>query len=201
MSTATSPAAISSHPQPVDIDTRTTQHYRSQGSPPLSSASSSTSSGSEAEPNIFSVAALHGTRKSRIDRPRMSERQRSSSIIIPKGNDTYQTERPEYPPDDARAMSPRRNSEDLERLELGVRKSLQEYAPLSLCSAITNVFSQARTLQSSLAALASRIDEVRQDHDRLETENRLLQDYIGGLTRTMSKDNLARSSSTRKGKK
>lgn len=116
----------------------------------------------------------------------MLERQRSSSIIIPKGRDLYQREKPDYPPDDARAMSPRRSSEDLERLESNVRKSLQD---------------QAHTLQSSLQALANRIDEVRQDHDKLENENRLLQEYIGGLTRTMSKDNLGRSSSTRKAKK
>lgn len=77
-------------------------------------------------------------------------------------------------------MSPRRNSEDIERLERGVRESLK---------------AQARSLQSSLAALAEKIDEVKNDHDKLETENRFLQDYIGGLTRTMSKDNLARSTS------
>ncbi len=45
----------------------------------------------------------------------------------------------------------------------------------------------ARSLQSSLAALADRIDAVRTEHDRLETENKFLQDYIGGLTRTMSR--------------
>lgn len=55
---------------------------------------------------------------------------------------------------------------------------------------------QARNLQSSLAALAEKIDEVKNDHDKLETENRFLQDYIGGLTRTMSRDNLGRSAST-----
>lgn len=61
---------------------------------------------------------------------------------------------------------------------------------------------QARTLQSSLAALAERIDEVRSDHDKLESENKLLQDYIGGLTRTMSKDGLGRSgSNARKSRK
>lgn len=154
--------------------------YNEGESPPLSSASSSVASSSETETNTKS------SRKSRLERPRMADRQRSSSIIIPKNVDTYQTERPDYPPDDARAMSPRRSSEDLERLELGVRKSLQD---------------QAHTLQSSLQALANRIDEVRQDHDRLENENRLLQEYIGGLTRSMSKDNLGRSSSTRKSKK
>jgi len=58
---------------------------------------------------------------------------------------------------------------------------------------------QARTLQSSLQALAERIDEVRNDHDKLESENRFLQDYIGGLTRTMSKGDIGSSSG--KGKK
>lgn len=98
-----------------------------------------------------------------------------------------QKEKPEYPPNDARAMSPRRNSQDIEKLEQGVRQSLKE---------------QARSLQSSLAALAEKIDSVKHDHDKLESENRFLQDYIGGLTRTMSKDsNIGRSSSMSSKKK
>lgn len=52
------------------------------------------------------------------------------------------------------------------------------------------MLSQAKTLQSSLQALADRIDEVKLDHDKLESENRFLQDYIGGLTRTMSKGDI-----------
>ncbi|KAK5077644.1 hypothetical protein LTR70_009562 [Exophiala xenobiotica] len=184
MSGSIFPTAVSVYPEPADyISTKIRQHS-AQDSPHLSRASSA-ASGSESEPNVFS-AIPPTTRKSRMERPRMGDRQRSSSIIIPKGRDTYQREKPEYPPDDARAMSPRRNSEALERLELGVRKKIQD---------------QAHTLQSSLQALATRIDEVRQDHDKLENENRLLQEYIGGLTRSMSKENLGRSSSTRKGKK
>jgi short coiled-coil protein len=63
-------------------------------------------------------------------------------------------------------------------------------------------FSQARTLQSSLQALAERIDEVKSDHDKLESENRFLQDYIGGLTRTMSQRDIGGSSGkTGKGKR
>lgn len=58
---------------------------------------------------------------------------------------------------------------------------------------------QAQTLQSSLAALAERIDEVKSDHDKLESENKFLQDYIGGLTRTMSKGDIGSTSG--KGKK
>ena len=53
-------------------------------------------------------------------------------------------------------------------------------------------------MQSSLAALAERIDEVKSDHDKLETENRFLQDYIGGLTRTMSKSDLGSGGKSKK---
>jgi hypothetical protein len=61
--------------------------------------------------------------------------------------------------------------------------------------------SHAQTLQSSLAALAEKIDEVKSDHDKLESENKFLQDYIGGLTRTMSKGEIVSTSGSGKGKK
>jgi hypothetical protein len=41
-------------------------------------------------------------------------------------------------------------------------------------------------LESSLQALAERIEEVRSAHDKLESENKLLQAYIGRLTRKIS---------------
>jgi phage shock protein A len=72
-------------------------------------------------------------------------------------------------------MSPRRNSADVERLGKEARQTLQQ---------------QARTLQSSLQALSERIEEVKHDHDKLESENKFLQDYIGSLTQTMSKSEL-----------
>ena len=105
-------------------------------------------------------------------------------------------------------MSPRRNSQDLERIGVKARESLKEYVstflftfaqrefPVKSVMLIDN-YSQARTLQSSLAALAERIDEVKSDHDKLESENRFLQDYIGGLTRTMSQRDMGSSLSGR----
>jgi short coiled-coil protein len=78
---------------------------------------SSTSSSSEAE--------NEEPRKSRYDRPRLTTRQKSNSIIVPKGKAVIQTD-VEYPPDDARAMSPRRNSEDVEKLGQEARQSLKE---------------------------------------------------------------------------
>lgn len=53
---------------------------------------------------------------------------------------------------------------------------------------------QAKALQSSLQALAERIEAVKSDHDKLESENKFLQDYIGGLTRNMTKSEMTRSS-------
>lgn len=62
-------------------------------------------------------------------------------------------------------------------------------------------FRQAKALQSSLQALAERIDAVKSDHDKLENENKILQDYIGGLTRNMTKTEMTRSTKARKAQK
>ncbi|KAI5294672.1 hypothetical protein KEM52_003490 [Ascosphaera acerosa] len=101
----------------------------------------------------------------------MASRKPSASILVPSDHPQIEVDEQEFPPDDARAMSPRRNSADVEKLSREARETLQQ---------------QARRLQSSLQALAERIDEVKSDHDKLENENKFLQDYIGGLTRTMS---------------
>jgi hypothetical protein len=60
-----------------------------------------------------------------MERPRMPNRPKSSSII-PKDKDVFQRDRPEYPPDDARAMSPRRDSHDLEKLSAAAKENLKE---------------------------------------------------------------------------
>ena len=48
--------------------------------------------------------------------------------------------------------------------------------------------------QSSLAALVEKIETVKTGHEKLERDNNALQEYIGGLTRSMSKTDLARGS-------
>ena len=83
----------------------------------VASPPSSASSSSEAE--------NEAPRKLRLDRPRLTARQKSNTIIVPKGKDVVQMHA-EYPPDDARAMSPRRTSADLEKLGQEVRQSLKE---------------------------------------------------------------------------
>ncbi|KIW55094.1 hypothetical protein PV05_07402 [Exophiala xenobiotica] len=184
-SSSSSSTATAPYPRPTSMNASefASVPVRLSISPSISSGSSSASDSDSAD---HPTSPRSGSRRTRMERPRLGDRQRSNTIIVPKGRDVVQREKPQYPPTDARAMSPRRNSHDIERLERDVRQSLKE---------------QARNLQSSLAALAEKIDEVKNDHDKLENENRFLQDYIGGLTRTMSKDNLGRSASTRKGKR
>ncbi|KAL4875942.1 hypothetical protein BJY04DRAFT_223557 [Aspergillus karnatakaensis] len=128
-----------------------------------------------------SISDTENDRRGRPERPRMASRKPSASILVPRDHPEIEIEEEEFPPDDARAMSPRRNSADLERLGKEARQTLQE---------------QAKALQSSLQALAERIEVVRSDHDKLENENRFLQDYIGGLTRNM-KSEMSRSSTTK----
>ncbi|KAL2814527.1 hypothetical protein BDW59DRAFT_20739 [Aspergillus cavernicola] len=128
-----------------------------------------------------SISDAENDRRGRSERPRMASRKPSASILVPRDHPEIEIEEEEFPPDDARAMSPRRNSADLERLGKEARQTLQE---------------QAKALQSSLQALAERIEAVKTDHDKLENENRFLQDYIGGLTRNM-KSEMSRSSTTK----
>ncbi|OQE07478.1 hypothetical protein PENVUL_c013G00327 [Penicillium vulpinum] len=133
-----------------------------------------------------SISDAEIDRRGRSERPRMASRKPSASILVPRDHPEIEIEEEEFPPDDARAMSPRRNSADLERLGKEARQTLQE---------------QAKALQSSLQALAERIDAVKSDHDKLENENKILQDYIGGLTRNMTKSEMTRSTKARKAQK
>jgi hypothetical protein len=105
-------------PDPVD-----------QFTPPIPRPSTNSSADGGASPpsstSSLSEAENEEPRKSRHDRPRLATRQKSNTIIVPKGKDVIQTN-VEYPPDDARAMSPRRNSEDVEKLGQEARQSLKE---------------------------------------------------------------------------
>lgn len=71
--------------------------------------------------------------------------------------------------DDVRAMSPRRNSEEVDRLGEAARQDLIE---------------QARVLQTSLQAIVDRVETVKSEHEKLEGGNKFLQSYIGELMQT-----------------
>ncbi|KAH9203046.1 hypothetical protein DL95DRAFT_399707 [Leptodontidium sp. 2 PMI_412] len=119
-------------------------------SPPLSS--STTSFDSERD------------RPARLERPKLTSPE--SSIIVPRDHPEIEIQEEEFPPDDARAMSPRRDSADVERLVQEARQALKEQAEIS---------------QSSLAVLAQQIDELKRGQDKLATENKSLRDCIGDL--------------------
>jgi len=94
-------------------------------------------------------------------------------MIVPRDQNANSDAAPEeYPPDDARAMSPRRGSEETEAMEATTRANLRE---------------KARQTQLNLLEIAESIELVRQNHQSLQRQNEMLQDYIGGLTRSMSK--------------
>jgi hypothetical protein len=65
------------------------------------------------------------------DRPTTLERATLAgpepSIIVPRDQAETEIREEEFPPDDARAMSPRRNSADVERLVQEARQALTEY--------------------------------------------------------------------------
>ena len=50
---------------------------------------------------------------------------------------------------------------------------------------------EARIAQTGLMEIAESIEMVRSDHDKLERHNLALQDYIGGLTKSMAKGDVS----------
>lgn len=85
-----------------------------------------------------------------------------------------------FGPDDVRAMSPRRTSEDIDKLGREARAELHRHA---------------KALQESLLTIFNRIEAVREEHDKLDNNNRFLQKYIGDL---MSTSNITASASRTK---
>ncbi len=104
-----------------------------------------------------------------------------------------------FPLNDARAMSPKRSSAETGRMIIGSRLAIQKYVHLPIqpflskitihkTSRLTSILtSQAEELQSGLNALVEKVENIKSDHDKLEKNNNALQDYIGGLTRSMSR--------------
>lgn len=66
-------------------------------------------------------------------------------------------------------MSPRRTNEDLDKLGKEAREELRKHAKL---------------LQESLLTIFNRIEAVREEHDKLDNNNKFLQKYIGDLMST-----------------
>ncbi|EDN10525.1 conserved hypothetical protein [Histoplasma mississippiense (nom. inval.)] len=57
---------------------------------------------------------------------RLASRRPSGSILVPRDHPEIEIQEEEFPPDDARAMSPRRNPADVERLCREIQEAIQQ---------------------------------------------------------------------------
>lgn len=80
-------------------------------------------------------------------------------MIVPREQSTTVVD-DEIEEGDVRTMSPRRNSEEVDRLGEAARRDLIE---------------QAKTLQTSLQAIVDRVETVKTEHQKLEGGNKFLQ--------------------------
>jgi len=102
-------------------------------------------------------------------RPRLPSRKSSGTMIVDRDSGDVGPVESQLGPDDVRSMSPRRTSEDIETLGKAAREELQRHA---------------KALQDSLLTLFDRIEAVREEHDKLDNNNKFLQKYIGDLMTT-----------------
>lgn len=95
-------------------------------------------------------------------RPKLGSRKSSGSMIVPR--DQAQTDvHDDIEEGDVRAMSPRRSSQEVDKLGEAARKDLIE---------------QAKVLQTSLQAIVDRVEEVKSEHEKLEGGNKFLQSFV-----------------------
>jgi len=71
-----------------------------------------------------SVASDHDQMK--LQRPRLGSRKSSGTIIIPRDSPHVELKEEEYDDNDARTMSPRRSSEEIEKMGQEARQALIE---------------------------------------------------------------------------
>lgn len=121
---------------------------------------SDSSSGSSVDHTIHAPAPI---------RPRLPSRKSSGTMIIPRDSCDAEPVDMNAGPDDVRSMSPRRTCEDIETLGKAAREELQRHA---------------KALQDSLVVLFNRIEAVKEEHDKLDNNNKFLQKYIGDLMTT-----------------
>ncbi|KAI9759461.1 MAG: hypothetical protein M4579_002301 [Chaenotheca gracillima] len=171
-STPVSASASTTTITSASISTSTAKPNMSDSSlvAPATSAEMEHSSSTDSNVSSSGSSVVDGEqRKTRLDRPRMGNRKSSGTIIVPRDSAEVELKDEVFDEDDARAMSPRRNSEDVEKMGQEARQALEK---------------QARALQASLSALVDRVEIVKTEHDKLEGENKFLQSYIGELMST-----------------
>jgi hypothetical protein len=124
------------------------------------------SSSTTSESSVHEDGAPQG-----LKRPKMTSRKSSGTIIVPREHPRVELKEGDevFDKDDARAMSPRRSSQDLEKMGQEAREQLNKHA---------------KVLQKSLLEIFNRIEAVKEEHDKLDNNNKFLQKYIGDLMST-----------------
>lgn len=117
-----------------------------------------------------------------MERPRLANIKPSNSMIVPKSHSQLELHEGNYPPDDPRSMSPRRNPEEIERLLKKVRSTAKKRREES---------------QSTFKTVTEQLNGLREENDKLKNENKSLQDYVEALRGTKPKEDLG-SSRTKK---
>ncbi|KAI8711334.1 hypothetical protein NCS52_01509400 [Fusarium sp. LHS14.1] len=125
-----------------------------------SNSSTSTSPSDHNEPIIHQPIS---------QRPPLPTRKSSGSLVVPRDSSAVSSIEPNFGPDDVRAMSPRRTSEELDKIGKEAREEMRRHAD---------------ALQDSLLTIFNRIEVLREEHDKLDNNNKFLQKYIGDLTST-----------------
>jgi hypothetical protein len=90
-------------------------------------------------------------------------------MIVPRDSSAVGPIAMDFDRNDVRSMSPRRTSEDLQNLGKEARDELQRHA---------------KALQDSLLTIFHKIEAVKEEHDKLDNNNKFLQRYIGDLMTT-----------------
>ncbi|EUC47831.1 hypothetical protein COCMIDRAFT_89089 [Bipolaris oryzae ATCC 44560] len=159
--------SLSSYPPPCtpnDASPAYHHHHHSHSHSQTDTMSTSSSNSSVSEKDVAVDPTLQ-------PRPRLGSRKSSGTIIIPRDspNVEMKEEEEEYDDGDARTMSPRRSSEEIEKMGQDARQALIE---------------QAKALQASLMEIVDRVEVVKSEHEKLEGGNKFLQSYIGELMQT-----------------
>ncbi|CAD6571526.1 MAG: hypothetical protein ASARMPRED_004626 [Alectoria sarmentosa] len=164
-------APTTTHPNPVSISPSTAASDPSDTLAKIPTNPDSTQPSSTTSSDHESITEERRSRS--LTRPKFISRKSSRTMLIPSDSpDVELKEEENYPPGDARAMSPRRSPEETNALFDKSRLALTNHA---------------LEVQSSLDALVNRCENVQSDLSKLEKNNNDLQEYIGGLTRSMSK--------------
>lgn len=77
-------------------------------------------------PNEVETLPTRGRQSSKPARPALGTRKSSGTIIIPRDSPTVEVHE-QYDANDARAMSPRRSGDDIEKMGNDARQALEEY--------------------------------------------------------------------------